>query len=220
MAGDNAPDFATLLRRYRRERRLTQEELAERADVSPEAISMLERGLTQAPQRGTVELLVAAFGLSPEEAAIFAAVARQARWSGRGADQQAAAIDTAPSGSAQGIARAEGNLPVPLTSLFGRERDEDALLSMLDDPTNRLLTLTGAAGVGKTRLALRVAMRLRQERRQEVVFVDLIPAHDPDRALLVIAEALGLQESGGLPLRDTVIQALRQRQVTLILDNF
>ena len=54
MAGDNAPDFATLLRRYRRERRLTQEELAERAGVSPEAISMLERGLTQAPQRGTV----------------------------------------------------------------------------------------------------------------------------------------------------------------------
>ncbi len=88
MAGNDAPDFATLLRRYRRERRLTQEELAERAGVSPEAISMLERGLTQAPQRGTVELLVAAFGLSPEEAAIFDAAARQARWAERGADQQ------------------------------------------------------------------------------------------------------------------------------------
>ena len=220
MAGNDAPDFATLLRRYRRERRLTQEELAGRAGVSPEAISMLERGLTQAPQRGTVELLVAAFKLSPEEAAIFDVAARQARWAERGADQQAAAIDTAPSGSAGGIARAEGNLPVPLTPLFGRERDEDALLSMLDDPTTRLLTLTGAAGVGKTRLALRVAMRLRQERRQEVVFVDLIPVHDPDRVLPVIAGALGIQESGGLSLRDTVIHTLRQRQVTLVLDNF
>ncbi len=107
-----------------------------------------------------------------------------------------------------------------MTPLFGRERDEDALLSMLDDPSTRLLTLTGAAGVGKTRLALRVAMRLQQERRQEVVFVDLIPVHDPDRALPAIAGALGLQESGGLSLRDTVIQALRQRHVTLVLDNF
>jgi predicted ATPase/transcriptional regulator with XRE-family HTH domain len=220
MAANDAPGFATLLRRYRRERRLTQEELAERAGVSPEAISLLERGLTQAPQRGTVDLLVAAFGLSAEEAAVFAAAARHARWAERGADQQAAAIDTAPSGSAGGSAPAEGNLPVPLTPLFGRERDEDALLSMLDDPATRLLTLTGAAGVGKTRLALRVAMRLQQERRQEVVFVDLIPVHDPDRALPAIAGALGLQESGGLSLRDTVIHALRQRHVTLVLDNF
>jgi predicted ATPase/DNA-binding XRE family transcriptional regulator len=220
MAGNDAPDFATLLRRYRRERRLTQEELAERAGVSPEAISMLERGLTLSPQRGTVELLVAAFGLSPEEAASFDTAARQARWAERGADQQAAAVDEALSGSARGIARAEGNLPVPLTPLFGRERDEDALLSMLDDPTTRLLTLTGAAGVGKTRLALRVAMRLRRERRQEVIFVDLIPAHDPDRVLPIITEALDLQESGGLSLREMLIQALRQRQVTLILDNF
>ncbi|HEY7091685.1 MAG TPA: tetratricopeptide repeat protein [Ktedonobacterales bacterium] len=220
MAGDDAPDFATLLRRYRRERRLTQEELAERSGVSPEAISMLERGLTQAPQRGTVELLVAALGLSPEESAIFDSAARHARWTERGADQQAAAVDEALSESAGGIARTEGNLPVPLTPLFGRERDEDALLSMLDDPATRLLTLTGAAGVGKTRLALRVAMQLQQERRQEVVFVDLIPVHDPDRALSAIAAALGLQESGGQPLRDTVIQALRQRHVTLVLDNF
>ncbi|HEY7020802.1 MAG TPA: tetratricopeptide repeat protein [Ktedonobacterales bacterium] len=220
MAGNDTPDFATLLRRYRRERRLTQEELAGRAGVSPEAISLLERGLTQAPQRGTVELLMAAFGLSPDESTIFAAAARHARWAERGADQQTAAVDETPSGSVGGSARTEGNLPVPLTPLFGRKRDEDALLSMLDDPATRLLTLTGAAGVGKTRLALRVAMRLQQERRQEVVFVDLIPVHDPDRVLSAIAAALGLQESGDLSLRDMVIHALRRRHVTLILDNF
>jgi predicted ATPase/DNA-binding XRE family transcriptional regulator len=221
MAGNSAPSFATLLRGYRRERGLTQEELAGRAGVSPEAISMLERGLTQAPQRGTVELLAAAFDLTPEEAVIFAAAARQARWAEKGAGQrEVAALAEAPSGGARGSAQAEGSLPLPLTPLFGRERDEDALLRMLDDPTTRLLTLTGAAGVGKTRLALRLAMRLREERRQEVVFVDLIPAHDADRVLPVIAEALGLQDSGGLPLRDTVNQALRQRQATLVLDNF
>src|SRR5262249_57906816 len=120
-------------------RRLTQEELAGRAGVSPEAISMLERGLTQAPQRGTVELLAAAFDLTPEEAEIFAAAARQARWSEKGADQQEiAAVDEAPTGSERGIAQAEGSLPLPLTPLFGRQRDEDALLRMLDDPTTRL----------------------------------------------------------------------------------
>src|SRR5262245_7977260 len=80
MSHPENPDFAAILRRYRRERHLTREQLAERAGVSPAAISLLERGLTQAPQRGAVELLAAALRLGPEDAAIIDVAARQGRW--------------------------------------------------------------------------------------------------------------------------------------------
>lgn len=216
----DAPDFATLLRSHRRQRHLTQEELAEHAGVSLAAISLLERGLTQAPQRGTVGLLAAALRLIPEDAAVFEAAARRSRWPDSSAEEQERAASQAPRESARSGRPGDSALPIPLTPLFGRERDADALLRTLDDPNIRLVTLTGPAGVGKTRLALLLAERLRGERRQDVIVVDLIPIQEPIRVLPAIAGALGVQESGGLPLRDAVIQALQQRQLVMVLDNF
>ena len=70
------PDFASLLRGHRRRALLTQEKLAERSGISPAAISLLERGLTQAPQLGTVRLLSAALRLTPEEEAAFITAAQ------------------------------------------------------------------------------------------------------------------------------------------------
>ncbi|HYM27806.1 MAG TPA: helix-turn-helix domain-containing protein, partial [Steroidobacteraceae bacterium] len=216
----DGPDFAALLRRYRRERRLTQEELAERAGISPAAISLLERGLTRAPQKATLELLVAALGLDAGEVAALEASARQARWPAGGAAEVGGAVGAQATEQTPGEAALEGNLPIPLTPLLGRERDEEALSALLDDPATRLLTLTGPAGVGKTRLALRLAAWSRDERGQEAVFVDLIPAHEPGRVLAAMAAALSVRASGSLPLRDAVMQALRRRRLLLVLDNF
>ena len=64
-----------------------------------------------------------------------------------------------------------GNLPIPLTALIGREREVATLLDLLGRETTRLLTLTGPAGVGKTRLALELAATLRREQGRDVVFV-------------------------------------------------
>lgn len=207
MSTTDIADFAGLLRRYRRRSGLTQEELAERAGLSLAAVSLLERGITLAPQRATAELLCVALALTPEEAADFMEQARGAR---RLEESAHALPESALS----------GNLPVPLTPLIGRDHDVDALIALLADSTTRLLTLTGPAGVGKTRLAVQVASILRHQLARDVAFVELIPVPEPQRVLATIAQTLGIQESGAVPLHDSLVQFLRERRLTLVLDNF
>ena len=211
MGTSDNPDFASLLRAHRRRALLTQEKLAERAGISPAAISLLERALTQAPQLGTVRLLSAALNLTADEDATFVAAAQGA---------QRAPVEKRISAPQTAASAHGGDLPLPLTPLIGREREVAALLELLARPETRLLTLTGPAGVGKTSLALHLAARRYREHGQEVVFVDLIPAREPQRVLEAITRALGVQDSGAAPLRETLIHALRPRRLMLVLDNF
>lgn len=207
MSTSDTPDFAGLLRRYRRRSGLTQEELAERAGLSLASVSLLERGITLVPQKATVVLLSAALALTPDEAADFMEQARGAR---RPEETSHISPETPLA----------GNPPVPLTQLIGREHDMDALVAHLSDPATRLLTLTGPAGVGKTRLAVHVASILRHQHARDIVFVELIPITEPQRVLATIAQTLGILDSGTLPLRESLIQFLRERRLTLVLDNF
>lgn len=221
MPADDTASFADLLRRYRRQRQLTQEELAERAGVSTDTISLLERGLTRAPQKATVQTLAAALDLSANELTTFVVATRAARTgiATAGADRGGAAPSPQPSAPISALIR-DGSLPVPLTSLLGRERDLATLLALLARPTTRLLTLTGPAGVGKTRLALELGATLLREQAREVAVVDLIPVHEASGVLPAIARALGIQESGGLTLLEALIVTLRDRRLVLMLDNF
>jgi predicted ATPase/transcriptional regulator with XRE-family HTH domain len=115
---------------------------------------------------------------------------------------------------------ATDNLPIPATALLGREAEVRALCALLRDSQARLLTLTGPAGVGKTRLALAVADALRDEFADGVWLVRLAQLADPDLVLATIAETLGVPEQGGRPLLETLCARVREKRMLVVLDNF
>jgi predicted ATPase len=110
-----------------------------------------------------------------------------------------------------------GNLPAQLTSFVGREAVSAEVVRLLDRA--RLVTLTGAGGAGKSRLALHVAEELRTGFRDGAFFADLSTVTDPGLVPPVLARALGVPESGR-PVLEAVCDHLRDRQLLLVVDNF
>jgi predicted ATPase/DNA-binding CsgD family transcriptional regulator len=108
-------------------------------------------------------------------------------------------------------------LPRYLTNFIGRQREVSQLKDLLHG--TRLLTLTGAGGVGKTRLALHVAEDLATHADVAAWFVDLASVGDPSLVRNAVASALGLREQPGYDPRDTLIHFLRTRRMVLVLDN-
>ena len=108
-------------------------------------------------------------------------------------------------------------LPVQLTSFVGRVDEMNEIARLVD--VNRLVTLTGAGGVGKTRLAVHVATNLVCEFGNGAWYVDLAPITDPDVVPITVARALGLPDQPGRPTMDTLLGFLRDRHMLVVLDN-
>jgi predicted ATPase/DNA-binding CsgD family transcriptional regulator len=108
-------------------------------------------------------------------------------------------------------------LPVQLTTFIGRGPQIAEVRAMLAD--NRLVTLTGAGGVGKTRLAAEVAGQLMGEFAGGVWYVDLAPLTHPELVPVAVARALGLPDQPGRSTMDTVLRFVRDRQMLVVLDN-
>lgn len=195
--------FGELLKRHRAAAGLTQDELAERAELSVRGLRYLERGLRR-PYPDTVKRLVDVLALSPQDHATFMSAARSRRPS------------SAPRVERVGV----GVAPAPSGPLIGREREVGAAAGLLRRDDVRVVTLTGPGGVGKTRLALEVAAKLRPAFAGGVVWVPLAALTDSTLVPSAIASALGLVETGALTVLEALRITLRNRQVLLLLDNF
>ena len=109
------------------------------------------------------------------------------------------------------------NLPAPRTSFVGREREMVEVKRAL--AMTRLLTLTGPGGSGKTRFALEVARDLVSSQKDGVWLVELAGLSQGELVPQAVAEALGLREQPGRPLTDTLVDALRIKEMLLLVDN-
>ena len=110
------------------------------------------------------------------------------------------------------------NLPIPGRRLVGRERELTKLAGAIRSG-GRVVTLTGAGGTGKTRLAVQAGLELVEHFPNGVLFVGLAPLTDARHVIPAIAQTVGVRESPGEPLLDTLATHLEMRRLLLILDN-
>ncbi|HVO43600.1 MAG TPA: LuxR C-terminal-related transcriptional regulator [Aggregatilineales bacterium] len=110
------------------------------------------------------------------------------------------------------------NLPVETTRFIGRTRETTDILRLLG--STRLLTLTGPPGAGKTRLSIHVAREMTNAFQDGVYLVSLAPITDPALVANAIARAIGVNETPGQPVLETLKYILRDRQTLLVVDNF
>lgn len=193
--------FGLLLKRYRQAAGLSQEALAERAELSPRAISDLERGVNRSPRYVTLELLAHALALSSQQRDFFRAIA----------------LDTAPASSDTHPTR--NVLPIPPARMIGREKEHVQAMQLFQAGKTRLLSIIGPSGVGKTRLAIQIAQDLAPVYSDGVVFIPLAAIRDAALVPNTVAQHLGIQEIPGHPIPEQVQAFLYDQSLLLVLDN-
>jgi predicted ATPase/DNA-binding XRE family transcriptional regulator len=193
--------LAELAYRFRSGAKLSQEALAERAGLSTRTISDLETGFSKTPRLVTILLIADALSLGDADRARFREAARK----------PPARERAAPEGAMLALP--------PSRALVGRNADAIAAADLLAAPEVRLVTLYGAAGVGKTSLAIHLAWDRRQAFEDGAVFAELAAIADPAQIPEVLAQALGIADDTSGDVGDTVVARLRNREMLLVLDN-
>src|SRR5215203_3060802 len=112
------------------------------------------------------------------------------------------------------------NLPLQPTPLVGREKEVAQVCDLLRGDETRLLTLSGPGGTGKTRLALQAAADLLEDFPDGTFFVPLATLSEAQQFLPVVAEMLGVRETGEQRFDEILKDYFHERQLLLILDNF
>ncbi len=190
--------FGAWLKQRRKSLDLTQVELAHRISCTTSLLQKIESG-ERRPSTQIAELLVHALDIAPDKRSAFIACARD--------------------GSSMAL-RPPTNLPAPTTPLIGREGEVVQVCDRLMRDDTRLITLIGPPGVGKTRLSLAVADKVRDCFDNGVFFVPLAPITNPDLVAPAIVTTLGLKETTSQAPFDRLVNFLRDQLILLVLDNF
>jgi predicted ATPase/transcriptional regulator with XRE-family HTH domain len=222
--------FGHWLALRRKSLRLSCVELARRVGCATVTLRKIEAD-ERRPSEQIAAKLAEHLALPPAECATFIRVARgeiRVDWLPPPNQPASGTSRTAP-------AARPSNLPIPPTPLIGRAADVAAVREMLLRGDVRLLTLSGAPGIGKTRLSLQVATELRdapstlsppseqtgsgQAFADGVYFIPLAPLSDPGLVIATIAQTLGVVERAGQSVRERLSAELREKQLLLLLDN-
>jgi predicted ATPase/DNA-binding XRE family transcriptional regulator len=218
-----ADSFGELLRGFRVAASLTQEALAERCRISPNTIAAIEQGRRKTPRLSTVALIADALNLPAADREALALAA-----SGGAPRPGSGPVPAAPPGAvlpdwgsrwrtAAGRTRARGTLPAAITPLFGRHAEVTAVAHELG--SERLVTLTGPGGVGKTRLALEVAASTLDKFPGGTYWTELGQITDPGGVRGALLRSLGVAEHPRIPLAGQLLGALPAERSLLVIDN-
>lgn len=199
--------FGRWLRWRRRLLDLTQEDLARQVGCSVITIRKLESDERQPSLQIAERLALCLAGAAEDRAAIV-------RYARGGVPPEQAVVPAHSSSPSL-----TGNLPAPLTPLLGRSQDVAAISNRLLSHDQRLITLIGPPGIGKTRLAIAAAHEVRCAFAGGAFFVSLAPLRDPALVVTAVARLIGANESDSQPPVERVSLHLRSKQLLLVLDN-
>ena len=223
-SGLNFDTFGELLRFLRKRAQLTQRELAIAVGYSEAHVSRLESNDRLPDLSALAALFVPALGLEdePETIARFLELASFARGEDIPSSGKLTLVQSIEKEITQTleIASIPSNLPLQLTSFIGRETEIEEIKRLLHGGEKvRLVTLVGAGGCGKTRLALQVAEGLVLDFPHGVWFVDLAPLTDPNLIPRTVASILGLPEISAQETIKSLIAYLRSKKILILFDN-
>ena len=193
---------------------LTQQQLSRMVSCSVVTIRKLEAD-ERRPGIEIAERLATSLQLDATERQAFIDTARD-----KAAVDGSASQRLLPATAVRSRSLGTTNLAAPLTPLIGRAHDVAAACNRLRQQDERLLTLIGPPGIGKTRLSLAIAAELDTNFRDGVFFVGLAPVGDPGLVVAAITRALGFRDVGDDPSLEWLISCLRDKQLLLVLDNF
>jgi len=211
-----SPTFGVYLRQMRKRANMTQGDLAAAVGYSISFISSLEKGNRLPDVETVARAFVPALGLQGEP--LFAARLVELAAAARG-EPPPGALSTTRSSHLTHHDQPPV-LPTPPTPLLGRATEIETLCNRLLGHGGRLMTLLGPPGIGKSRLALEIAIRLQNAWRDGAIFVALAPLDDPALLAATLARALHLPADASQNPTARLISHLRRQEMLLVLDNF
>lgn len=206
--------FGLWMRKRRKALDITQHELAHKVGCSDSLIFKIESD-ERRPSRQIAQLLAEHLDIPTEQHDLFLRVARQEKRVDR-LEPVLPLSEPKPAAFSQAL---KSKLPLALTSFIGREHELRAIILQLQNPTCRLLNLTGPGGVGKTRLALEIAQQLHNSLNHGACFISLVGTSTSEYVIPAMADALGFSFSGAIELKAQLYNFLKEKQILLVLDN-